>query len=50
MKKRIALILSAILLFSLVSCGETENDDKDSDTNLEFGPDGEINFPIIDAN
>lgn len=43
MKKIIALILSLILLLSFTSCGEDE-----VDPNTNIGPNGEINFPIID--
>ncbi|MEE0968402.1 MAG: hypothetical protein U0M06_03395 [Clostridia bacterium] len=33
MKKILALILAAIMLFAVVSCGNTNNDGKDNDTN-----------------
>lgn len=33
MKKFLALILAAIMLFAVVSCGNTENNAKDTDTN-----------------
>ena len=47
MKKLIAILLSIFIVLSLSACND---DDKGrDDTNLEFGDDGEINFPIIDA-
>ena len=35
MKKFLALILAAIMLFAVVSCGNTNNDGKDTDTNVD---------------
>ncbi len=46
MKKLIALILASVLLVSFTACG---TDDEDNDSNITVGEDGEINFPIIDA-
>ena len=49
MKKLIAILISFVLAFALISCDNADDPIREIDPNGGLNPDGSIDTPIVDA-